>query len=305
MGSLQNRNNVLLFGLGERTIGWSRSDIIVATNQCLEIIRACCRIDCWDQFCGHLQIWPLGKNHRPFDHVFQLSDISRPGISGQPPHRGGWNTLDAASDSACIAADKVMHEHRDIIRALTQWRHQDGKNVESVEQIAAELALRDRLAEITVGRGNHTNINPDRGAAANALELLFLEHAQQLDLYVRWKLADLVEEDRTAVGQFESSHALVRGPGKSALLVAEEFAFDKTGREHGAVDLDQWPVTAGTSGMYRTCNQLLTGSSLAQDQDRRIGGRNQPGLVQRRVEHGALSNDLIEVVSLLDFLLEV
>jgi hypothetical protein len=39
MGSLQNRSNVLLFGLGERTIGWSRSDIVVATNQRPEIYK--------------------------------------------------------------------------------------------------------------------------------------------------------------------------------------------------------------------------------------------------------------------------
>jgi len=87
--------------------------------------------------------------------------------------------------------------------------------------------------------------------------------------------------------------------------VAEEFAFDKTGGQRGAVDLDQGPITARAAGMYRTRDQLLAGSSLAQDQDRGIGGRNQPDLVQHRVQRGAVSNDLSKIVLLLDFLLKV
>ena len=39
--------------------------------------------------------------------------------------------------------------------------------------------------------------------AADALELPLLEHPQQRELHLRRQLADLVEEDRPAVGQLE------------------------------------------------------------------------------------------------------
>ena len=43
--------------------------------------------------------------------------------------------------------------------------------------------------------------------AAHALELPLLQHAQQLHLHVRRQVADLVEEDRAAVGELETAFA--------------------------------------------------------------------------------------------------
>ena len=47
--------------------------------------------------------------------------------------------------------------------------------------------------------------------AADALELALLEHAQELHLGHRRELADLVEEQRAAVGQLEAAF-LARRP---------------------------------------------------------------------------------------------
>ena len=76
-------------------------------------------------------------------------------------------------------------------------------------------------------------------AAADALELALLEHAQQLGLGLEGHLADLVEEERAAVGQLEAADASVDGAGERALLVAEQLALDESGGQGGAVDLDQ------------------------------------------------------------------
>ena len=47
-------------------------------------------------------------------------------------------------------------------------------------------------------------------AAADALELALLQHAQQLRLRLERQLADLVEEQRAAVGELEAPAALLR-----------------------------------------------------------------------------------------------
>ena len=55
-----------------------------------------------------------------------------------------------------------------------------------------------------------------RLVAADALELPLLQHAQQLDLHGRGEVADLVQEERAAVGHLEAALAgLATAPVKA------------------------------------------------------------------------------------------
>ena len=60
-----------------------------------------------------------------------------------------------------------------------------------------------------------------RPLAADPLELVLLEHAQELRLRDRADVADFVEKERAAVGLLDAPRRLV-GAGECALLVAEE-----------------------------------------------------------------------------------
>ncbi len=53
--------------------------------------------------------------------------------------------------------------------------------------------------------------------AADALELAFLQDAQQLGLDGRRHLADLVEEERAAVGELEAPFRLLTAPVNAPL----------------------------------------------------------------------------------------
>ena len=62
-------------------------------------------------------------------------------------------------------------------------------------------------------------------APTDALHLRALEHAQELGLQRQRQLADLVEEQRAAVGRLEVAPACAAiGAGERALLVAEQLA---------------------------------------------------------------------------------
>ena len=63
--------------------------------------------------------------------------------------------------------------------------------------------------------------------AADALEALLLQHAQQLGLRGGRHVADLVEEQRAAVGLLEPADAAAIGAGEGALLVAEQLALQQ------------------------------------------------------------------------------
>ena len=85
-----------------------------------------------------------------------------------------------------------------------------GKDVEPVVEVLAELAVGDQLLEVAVRRRDHAHVDANGLAAADALELALLQHAQQLDLHVQRHVADLVEEQRAAVGELEAAGRAAR-----------------------------------------------------------------------------------------------
>ncbi len=74
----------------------------------------------------------------------------------------------------------------------------------------------------------------DRRSAADALDLVLLEDAEQLGLGFQGELADLVQEQGAPVGQLEAADAPGDGAGEGPFLVAEEFALDEARGEGGA-----------------------------------------------------------------------
>ena len=115
----------------------------------------------------------------------------------------------------------------------------DREDVEAVEQVFAEPAGGDGLGEIEVGGGDDAAVGQDRVGAADPLEAPVLEHAQQLGLHAERHLADLIEEQRTPLGQLEPPFLLAVGAGERPALVTEELALQQRLGQRRTVDRDQ------------------------------------------------------------------
>ena len=81
-------------------------------------------------------------------------------------------------------------------------------DVEPVIEILAKLAARLLRVEIAMRGGDHPHVDRNRLRRADRPHFALLQHAQQLDLQRQRHVADLVEEQRAAVGRLEQ--ALVR-----------------------------------------------------------------------------------------------
>ena len=101
------------------------------------------------------------------------------------------------------------------------------EDVEAVEQILTQRAVRDRRLHVLVGRRDQPDVDLERLGAAEALELPLLQHPQQLDLRREVDVADLVEQQRPAVGELEAALLALLGAGERALFVAEELRLDQ------------------------------------------------------------------------------
>ena len=110
--------------------------------------------------------------------------------------------------------------------------------------------------------------------AADALELVLLQHAQQLDLRLERQLPDFVQEDGAAVGQLEAALLLLHRAGEGAALVAEQLALDERGRQRAAVHFDHHGrLCAGSTRWIARAISSLPVPVSPRMQHRRIGVR--------------------------------
>ncbi len=121
----------------------------------------------------------------------------------------------------------------------------------------------------------------------------------------RRDVANLVEEERSPVRQFEAADLLGDGAGKSALLMAEQLALQEPGGDGRAVELDKGPLPAGAEVVQGPRDEFLARARLAKNEDGGVGGSDGLDLLQDVAEGGALPDDLPEVVLGADLLLQV
>src|SRR5262249_47601904 len=246
-----------------------------------------------------------GEDDRALDDVLQLPDVAGPGVLHQGVHGLGRNGLDLPAHSPGDLVREMADEPGDVVAALAQGGQAEGEHVEAVIEVAAELAIGDHRRQVAVSGRHQADIDSNGPGAAEALELLLLQDAEQLGLQLRGDVADLVEEQRPLVGQLEAADLLGDGAGEGALLVAEQLALQEAGGDGGAVELDEGAVAARAEVVQGAGDQLLAGAGLAADEDGGAGGGDGLDLFQDPAEGGAVADDLPEVVLGADLLLQV
>ena len=206
---------------------------------------------------GDGELRPVGQHDGAEHGVLELAHVAGPGIAGQQLERLLGDAGDATAFLGGEAREEVHGEVRHVLEALAQRRHPDREHVEAVVEVLAELAVLDQLDHVAVGGGDQAEVDLHRPLGADGIDLALLQRAQQLDLRVERQLADLVEEQRAAVGLLELADAPVDGAGERALLVAEQDALDQVLGDGAAVDGDERPGLALALALDGARDQLL------------------------------------------------
>ena len=167
-------------------------------------------------------------------------------------------------------ADKL----RNVFAPLTQRRQLERDGIDAVEQILPEASLFDLFFQIPIRGRNEAHIHVHVARGADRLDLALLQHAQQLRLHGRGKLADLVEHERAPVRLREESATRLHGPRERATGVPEQLRLRQVRRDRGAVEAHQRPRRAAALGVDERGDQLLPRSRLAADEERDVLGRH-------------------------------
>src|SRR5690349_20742260 len=126
-------------------------------------------------------------------------------------------------------------------------------------EVAAELAFADCLIKFAVRRRNQTYIDSNLLRSAEAVVRNSIEHAQQLHLQLRLKLANFIEKQRAFVSKLEKPRLSRVSTAKCAFFITEEFAFNEVFRKGSTVDDDPRLITAQRMKMQCTRDEFLAG----------------------------------------------
>ncbi len=102
--------------------------------------------------------------------------------------------------------------------------------------------------------------------SSDPLEPVLLQHSQQFGLQRGAELGDLVEKQRTAVGELEAPGLALVRPGEGPLLVPKELGLLQRLCDRRAVDVDERTAAPRAVVVDRPGDELLPRAALAVDQ---------------------------------------
>ena len=169
-----------------------------------------------------------------------------------------------------LALHEVRDQYRQVLESLAQRWHLYGKNRQSIEQILAEPSRADGRIEITMSRCDDPDVTTDRAVATHAFETALLQYAQQLDLHLQRHIADLIQEQRPALGELEATESSRERSRECALLVTEEFALQEVRRDRTAIDRNERMPSSTGEFVDMPRHHLFARARFAENQHARI-----------------------------------
>ena len=138
--------------------------------------------------------------------VLQLAHVARPRVARPAREEVGRR----ARPVRRRARQNCAREERDVAGPLAQRRQLDAADGEAVEEVVAEAPGLHLAIEIAPRRAEDAHVDLERPIAPDAPDLAALDGAEELRLEREIEVADLVDEERAAVGLLEDAAPLAR-----------------------------------------------------------------------------------------------
>ena len=167
----------------------------------------------------------------------------------------------------------MRNQERHVLAPLPERGSPDREDVEPVVEVGPEPPAADLGRQVPVRRRHDAHVDAANTAVADAPQLAFLKYPQEAALHGGARVADLVEEERSAVRELEETGAIGVRAGEGAPRVAKELALDKGVGDRREVVRKEGTLGAGALCVERPRDQLLPGAGLAVYEHRRRARR--------------------------------
>ena len=195
-------------------------------------------------------------------------------MRAQALHGLAREALEGAAFLIGEAFQERGRERLDVASALPQRRQADGEHVEAVVEILPKTPRQHFGLGVAMSGADDADVGLPRPRLADAAELAGLQHAQKLGLQGELHLADLVEEERSALRGLDRARPVFRRAREGAADMAEDFRLHQLARDGAAVQRDEGLLRPAGTRVHGFGAELLAGAALAHDEDRRAGRRD-------------------------------
>ena len=208
----------------------------------------------------------------------QLPDVARPRVGLQQFHRLALDLHPGPAERRAFVAQDT-HDHVGDVVALAQGRQPEHGTAEPVVQIFAKAAGANQFVQRLVGGANDVQPHQRRLVGTQRQHLALGQHAQQAALQQHGHVADLVEEQRAAIGlQDLALRAAALGTGESAVAIAEQLALDQALGNGRAIQRHELLGAAFAVGVQRLCEGVFAGTGFAEQHHRNVAVGELAGL---------------------------
>ena len=221
------------------------------------------------------------QDQRALNGVIQLTHIARPRVSdqaglrlGREAHRGVIHFFD-------VLAQQPLGQRQNVGSALAQGPPGQRKHRQTIVKVFPEAPRRHFAGQVTVGGGDHPDIQADRLARTHPLHFTLLQHPQQLGLQRQGHLGNFIEQDAAAFGQLELARLRRHRAGEGALLVTEQGGLQHVVGNRRTVDRHKRLAGSRRLLVDIARQHLLAGARLAGDQHRGVALRHPSGQLQQ------------------------
>src|SRR5215470_4401442 len=149
--------------------------------------------------------------------------------------------------------------------------------------------------------GQQTHVDGNRLVAPYSFKFALLKDPQKSYLRLGWKIADLVEKERPAVGRFKTPQTPLGRAGECALFMPEQFGGEQSRRDRRAIHADKRPRRTVRLLVNGASKQFFASSGFTQYEDSRVRRRHFSDLPQRRMYGLRRTDDLFEHRGMVDF----
>src|SRR5438105_1289972 len=157
----------------------------------------------------------------------------------------------------------MLRQQLSVIPTLPQRRKIDPHFVNAVEQVFAKPALDDQLCKIAICGGYQSDVNVYGRAATDPFELPLLDKPQELCLKRARHIADFVQKERTAMGEFELAGRLFDRTRERTFFMPEQLALEQIFWDRGAINGNEWRGSPRRTVVQSAGNNFLSGAGLA------------------------------------------
>src|SRR5258708_15667816 len=157
---------------------------------------------------------------------------------------------------------------------LAQGRHVNVENVKAIIKITAYFTAGDGVLGDFVGRGEDAHVYWRFDFAAEAAQLVIFQDSKQFGLRSHWHFPNLIEQNRSALGELKAAGASLESAGEGALFMTEDLDFDQGLWNSGAIDGYEWTVAARAQFVDGARHELFACAAGASDEHRRGTGRD-------------------------------